>query len=267
MPRSGLRERVTWKRPGLRLPLILLGVAALAILSLPMLQRMRSPMAKAGVLAVPAPIDGDRAFGYLRAICKLGPRPAGSPANTRQREMVARHFEAMGGGRPRAAIRRRRPAQRRPGRDGQPHRLLASRASRTGPARRPLRHPPVPRRGARSVTPPPPVPGRQRRRLGRGPADGDRASPERPEEPLGDRPRPLRRRRTGLRPGRRVLPRLQGVRAKLCRDPRGGRFAGVRRRPGARHGRRPQPRDRSGAAQPRARPPARPGRLGGRPDA
>jgi glutaminyl-peptide cyclotransferase len=97
MPRSGLRERVTWKRTGLWIPLILLGAGGLAILSLPMLQRIRSPMAKAGVSAVPAPIDGDRAFGYLQAICKLGPRPAGSPANTRQREMVARHFQAMGG--------------------------------------------------------------------------------------------------------------------------------------------------------------------------
>ena len=86
MSRSGLRERVTWKRPGLRTSLMLLGVAALAILSLPMIQRIRSPMAKAGVPAVPAPIDGDRAFGYLRAICELGPRPAGSPANTRQRD-------------------------------------------------------------------------------------------------------------------------------------------------------------------------------------
>ena len=96
MSRRGLTERVTWKRPGLRLPLILLGVVSLAILGLPMLQRIRSPMARADVLAVPAPIDGDRAFGYLREICKLGPRPAGSPANTRQREMVAQHFRAMG---------------------------------------------------------------------------------------------------------------------------------------------------------------------------
>jgi len=98
MPRTGLRDCVTWKwnRPGLRLPLLLLGVASLAFLGLPMLQRIRSPMARASVLPVPAPIDGDRAFGYLRAICKLGPRPAGSAANTRQREMVARHFREMG---------------------------------------------------------------------------------------------------------------------------------------------------------------------------
>jgi Zn-dependent M28 family amino/carboxypeptidase len=44
----------------------------------------------------PAPIDGHRAYGYLKAICELGPRPAGSEANTRQRQMVAKHFKAHG---------------------------------------------------------------------------------------------------------------------------------------------------------------------------
>jgi len=46
---------------------------------------------------VPAPIDGDRAYGYLKAICEIGPRPAGSAANTRQRMMVAEHFRKHGG--------------------------------------------------------------------------------------------------------------------------------------------------------------------------
>lgn len=44
----------------------------------------------------PAAIDGARAYRYLRQICDLGPRLAGSDANTRQRQMVARHFEACG---------------------------------------------------------------------------------------------------------------------------------------------------------------------------
>ena len=44
----------------------------------------------------PAPIDGARAYSYLKEICAIGPRPAGSAANTRQREMVAKHFEKMG---------------------------------------------------------------------------------------------------------------------------------------------------------------------------
>lgn len=45
----------------------------------------------------PAPIDGARAYGYLKAICELGPRPAGSEANDRQRAMVAAHFRKLGG--------------------------------------------------------------------------------------------------------------------------------------------------------------------------
>jgi hypothetical protein len=45
---------------------------------------------------IPAAIDGARAFGYLKQICDLGPRPAGSEANTRQREMVAEHFRNNG---------------------------------------------------------------------------------------------------------------------------------------------------------------------------
>ncbi len=45
----------------------------------------------------PAPIDGDRAFGYLKAICAIGPRPAGSEANKKQRLMVAEHFKKQGG--------------------------------------------------------------------------------------------------------------------------------------------------------------------------
>jgi hypothetical protein len=45
----------------------------------------------------PAPIDGDRAFGYLKQICALGPRTAGSEANDKQRQMVAAHFQKLGG--------------------------------------------------------------------------------------------------------------------------------------------------------------------------
>jgi glutaminyl-peptide cyclotransferase len=44
----------------------------------------------------PAPIDGDRAYGYLKQICELGPRPAGTAANTKQRNLVAEHFKKMG---------------------------------------------------------------------------------------------------------------------------------------------------------------------------
>ena len=64
---------------------------------LPAVQRFRSSEANAAMLAPPAPIDGQRAYGYLKKICEIGPRIAGSEANTRQRKMVAEHFTKMGG--------------------------------------------------------------------------------------------------------------------------------------------------------------------------
>jgi hypothetical protein len=45
----------------------------------------------------PAPINGDRAYSYLQQICAIGPRPAGSEANARQRKLVADHFAKLGG--------------------------------------------------------------------------------------------------------------------------------------------------------------------------
>lgn len=45
----------------------------------------------------PAAIDGARAYGYLKSLCALGRRPAGSAANQRQRQMVAEHFKKLGG--------------------------------------------------------------------------------------------------------------------------------------------------------------------------
>jgi glutaminyl-peptide cyclotransferase len=45
----------------------------------------------------PPPIDGKRAYAYLKQICEIGPRTAGSAANARQRELVKAHFKKMGG--------------------------------------------------------------------------------------------------------------------------------------------------------------------------
>jgi hypothetical protein len=59
-------------------------------------QRLRTSEASAAMLAEPAPIDGQRAYGYLKKICAMGPRIAGTEANTKQRKMVAEHFERMG---------------------------------------------------------------------------------------------------------------------------------------------------------------------------
>jgi hypothetical protein len=73
--------------------------AALALaagLAFPALNWYRSREAQAAMLAAPVEIDGQRAYKYLKDLCALGPRPAGSEANTRQRQLVARHFEKLG---------------------------------------------------------------------------------------------------------------------------------------------------------------------------
>ncbi|MFO0958699.1 MAG: M28 family peptidase [Isosphaeraceae bacterium] len=44
----------------------------------------------------PAPISGERAYGYLKKLCDIGPRIAGSEANELQRKMVAEHFKKCG---------------------------------------------------------------------------------------------------------------------------------------------------------------------------
>lgn len=44
----------------------------------------------------PAPIDGQRAYAYLKQMCDLGPRPAGSEASARNRRLVADHFTKLG---------------------------------------------------------------------------------------------------------------------------------------------------------------------------
>lgn len=80
-----------------RVAVALLGaVVALGVL-LPLWYRMNSMEASSNVAAKPAPIDGDRAYKYLKEICAIGPRPAGSAANTRQRNLVAAHFKKFGG--------------------------------------------------------------------------------------------------------------------------------------------------------------------------
>jgi glutaminyl-peptide cyclotransferase len=84
-------------RPTLRIvgAFLLVGAAGVgaALLSLP---GLRTIMAEPAPKATPAPIDGDRAYGYLKAICAIGPRPAGTAANTKQRQMVADHFKKYG---------------------------------------------------------------------------------------------------------------------------------------------------------------------------
>ena len=93
-------RRILRRRVGLRALLgggVLLIVAGVLVgLSGPRFLRLRSSMAESSSTPQPAPIDGERAYGYLKRICDLGPRPAGSQANTRQRQLVADHFRQMG---------------------------------------------------------------------------------------------------------------------------------------------------------------------------
>jgi len=96
MPRRGYHHMRDWTVLGwvLWAPVVL---GLLIGLSLPLVQRMRATASAAPAAPVPAPIDGGRAYGYLKRICALGPRPAGSAANDRQRALVAGHFRAAGG--------------------------------------------------------------------------------------------------------------------------------------------------------------------------
>ncbi|MCA9099637.1 MAG: M28 family peptidase [Planctomycetales bacterium] len=42
------------------------------------------------------PFDGARSYGYLKAICELGPRVSGSPGMSAQQEMLTQHFTKLG---------------------------------------------------------------------------------------------------------------------------------------------------------------------------
>ncbi|MDR3639655.1 MAG: M28 family peptidase [Isosphaeraceae bacterium] len=86
-----------WDRriPRAHLALGLLALAAALAVGVPLAaQRLRTN--EPVVPMKPPPIDGDRAYGYLKDLCAIGPRPAGSAANTKQRELVAKHFRKHG---------------------------------------------------------------------------------------------------------------------------------------------------------------------------
>jgi hypothetical protein len=92
-----------WAKPHWYDQRIMIGVIFIPILLalitgtlLPFVNRLRNPEANAAMAAPPAPIDGKRAYKYLKEICEIGPRPAGSVANARQRAMVSKHFQAHG---------------------------------------------------------------------------------------------------------------------------------------------------------------------------
>jgi len=43
------------------------------------------------------PFDGQRAYGYLKRICDLGPRPSGSKGMEAQQKLLLEHFSTLGG--------------------------------------------------------------------------------------------------------------------------------------------------------------------------
>src|SRR5438874_1683589 len=45
----------------------------------------------------PVPFDADRAMGYLKALCQIGPRLSGSEGMKKQQELLEKHFEKLGG--------------------------------------------------------------------------------------------------------------------------------------------------------------------------
>jgi len=55
------------------------------------------------------PFNGTRAYEYLQAICDLGPRISGSPAMSKQQELLTAHFEKLGAKVTRQPFRIRHP--------------------------------------------------------------------------------------------------------------------------------------------------------------
>jgi Peptidase family M28 len=88
-------------------PLMIMAIIGLYLM---LVQPVTSSEAQDAMRVTPAPIDGERAYGYLKKICELGPRIAGSQANARQRQMVSDHFTKMGGKVREQPIRHRDPS-------------------------------------------------------------------------------------------------------------------------------------------------------------
>lgn len=57
----------------------------------------------------PNPLDAERAMGYLKQVCELGPRPSGSRAMLAQQKLLTEHFEGFGAKVERQGFRARNP--------------------------------------------------------------------------------------------------------------------------------------------------------------
>jgi hypothetical protein len=96
MERLSKRRGRGWKPRLAYLLLPLAIVGAIGVMNGPLHLRSRTAEADTAMLASPAPINGQRAYGYLKQICEIGPRTAGSEPNKRQRKLVADHFIKKG---------------------------------------------------------------------------------------------------------------------------------------------------------------------------
>ena len=97
MPTPTAPRARPWLRIAGGLGLLAVGGLGTALVAAPGLRTIMAEPADTPASLKPAAIDGDRAFGYLKAICALGPHPAGSAANARVRQLVADHFTKHGG--------------------------------------------------------------------------------------------------------------------------------------------------------------------------
>jgi glutaminyl-peptide cyclotransferase len=97
--RSSAKEQnsrpARWRRPGVLVGALVFAGGLCAIVMMPFFSSTASSELE-DTKPIPAPVDGQRAFGYLKLVSDIGPRIAGSEANTRQRNMVVEHFKKLG---------------------------------------------------------------------------------------------------------------------------------------------------------------------------
>jgi glutaminyl-peptide cyclotransferase len=94
----GQSRVITWSR--LAVLSLAVGLLGLLFLSLrPTAVESSSIMfdPESAAMMAPAPVDGKRAYKNLVDICAMGPRIAGTAANTAQRALVSAHFTKLGG--------------------------------------------------------------------------------------------------------------------------------------------------------------------------
>ncbi len=96
-----------WRR-GIHAGLVCLLLAALAAAQ-PAPSTPQNSARVSDLANLAAGFDGERAYGYLKALCDIGPRFSGSPGMTKQQELLKAHFERQGARVTRQEFRVRHP--------------------------------------------------------------------------------------------------------------------------------------------------------------